>query len=93
MTSVSRLITVIAPVEGALAEAAEIEHRLAQRLAGNGAAMNANAAEFPLLLDDGRFLAEFRGADGALLSCRSASKYDQVVVISVYRHSGIDLGW
>src|SRR5215471_2781853 len=46
-----------ATVEGALAQSAEIQDGFAKRLAGNGAGVNADAADRPLTLDDSNFLA------------------------------------
>src|SRR5579871_3456504 len=66
-------------VEGALAQAAQVQDGFAKGLAGNGAGVYANAADGALALDNGDFLAQLRRADGRLLSCRPAADDDQVV--------------
>jgi hypothetical protein len=56
-----------------------VKNRFAQSFAGNGAAVNAYAAEHVQAIDDGDAFAEFSGGDGAFLSGRAAADYDEVV--------------
>src|SRR5207237_8638012 len=67
------------PVERALSKAAQVQNRLAQGFAGNGASVNTDAADGPLAIDDRDFFAQLGSADGALLTGGSAANYYQVV--------------
>ena len=54
-------------VQFALAHAGQVDHRFAQRLAGDGSGVHAHAAEHPAALDDGDRLAELCRRDGGFL--------------------------
>ena len=70
---------VVAPVEGALPEAGEVEDGLAQRLARDRARVQRHAAQALTAIDDGHFLAQLGRADGPFLARRSAADHHQVV--------------
>jgi hypothetical protein len=80
---------VVLTVKRALAETAEVEHGLAQSLARNRSAVYAHSAEFPLLFDNGDFLAQLGGANCALLAGGAASEDYQVIIVSVCRHKRV----
>lgn len=52
-----------------MVEAREIKDGLAQRLAGNGAAVDASPAQTRLPVNDGNSLIHLGGLDGRLLPC------------------------
>ena len=82
---------VAAAVERSLPQAAEVQDGLAQRLAGNGAGVDANSADAALALDHGHFLAQLRGADRGFLSGGTATDYHQVVgaVAGCFHHAAL----
>src|ERR1700730_6288272 len=57
--------------------AGEVHHGFAHRLAGNGARVNAGAANHLALLDERYSLAELRALNGRTLSCRAGTDNDQ----------------
>jgi hypothetical protein len=65
--------------EAALSEAGERQRRLAQRLRGNGAGVDAGAAEDRLALDERDILPKVRRLRSALLAGRSGADDDEVV--------------
>jgi hypothetical protein len=69
------------------ADAAQVEHGLAQGLAGDGAGVDAGATEDVFLLDDAGRLAELGGLDGRLLPGRTGPDHRKVEV------SHARLGW
>src|SRR5262249_8953118 len=71
---------VIGPVERPLAEAGQVEDGLAKRLTRDGAAVETDAADRLLAVDDGDVLAGLRGGYGALLSGGAAPDHDQLKV-------------
>ena len=74
-----------AAIESALAEAAQVQHRFSQSLAGNRPGMNADTADGSLPVNDRHLLTHLGGANGCLLACRSAADHYQVVFISFHR--------
>src|SRR6516165_10847372 len=79
---------VIGPVERPLAEASQVEDGLAQRLARDGAAVETDAADRLLAVDDGDVLAELGGGDGAFLPGGAAPDHDQIKALA--RHTTMD---
>src|SRR6516165_8937313 len=79
---------VVGPVERPLAEASQVEDRLAQRLARDGAAVETDAADRLLAVNNGDVLAELRGGDGTLLPGGSAPDHDEIIALA--RHSRMD---
>ena len=73
-----RLHPVAAAVDALLAPAAEVEHGLAQRLAGDRAGVGGDAADDLPALDDGGALAQLRCLDGGALAAGSAADDQQV---------------
>src|SRR6516165_887604 len=71
---------VVGPVERPLAEASQVEDGLAKCLTRDGAAVESDAADRLLAVDDGDVLAELRGGDGALLPGGAAPDHDQIIV-------------
>jgi hypothetical protein len=67
-------------VEVALPEAGEKENRLAQGLAGNRAAVDADSADDLLSFDDTHFLADLRCLDGCLLTGRTGADHEHVIM-------------
>jgi hypothetical protein len=61
-----------------------VENCLAQRLARDGAAVETDAADRLLAVDDGDLLAELRGGDGALLPGGAAPDHDQVIALATH---------
>ena len=61
-------------------------YRLAERLGGDGAALDADAADDLLLLDDGHPLAQLGRLDGGPLAGGPAADADEVVVVVVVAH-------
>ena len=57
-----------------------VEHRHAQRLGGDRAGVDGDAAEALLALDDGDALAELGGLDGGLLAARARADDEEVEV-------------
>src|SRR5262245_32031005 len=57
------------------------EHRLAERLAGDGAGGDAHAADDPTLLDDRRPVAELGGLHGGALAGRAAPETEEIEVV------------
>ena len=68
------------PVQLALGEAGEIEHRLAQRLGGDGAGVDADPADHVAAVDDGHPAAELGRGDGGLLAAGTGSDDEHVEV-------------
>ena len=68
------------------AGAGEKDDRLAQRLAGDGAGVDAHAADAARFLDHRRPLAELGGLHGGALSGRATADTDQVVVERWFWH-------
>src|SRR5262249_38802607 len=75
---------IAAAVECTLPEAAQVQDRLAQRLAGDGAGVYAYAADRLLAFHQSHFLAQLGGADGALLPRWAAPDHDQIVFARVH---------
>jgi hypothetical protein len=65
----------------ALVQPGEVEDRLAERLRRDRAGVDADTAHHVPLLDDGRALAEFGASDRRLLSTRTGTDDEQVVVV------------
>jgi hypothetical protein len=59
------------PVQIALGETGEVEHRLAQRLGGNGAGVDGDPADHVGAVDDGHSAAQLGRGDGGLLATRT----------------------
>ena len=59
---------IVDPVNFPIMKPRQVEDRLPHRLAGDGAGVDANAAEAFALLDDGDFLARFGGLNGGALA-------------------------
>src|SRR6476646_11568142 len=72
--------TIAGAVEIALSEAGQVEDGLAQGFAGNGAGMDANAADHLLPLDDADVFSELGGLNGGLLTGRPRANDQKVVV-------------
>ena len=70
-----------AAVKTALAPAGQIQHGLAQGLAGDGAGVHAHAADFGHAVDDGDFALQFRRLNGRGFSGRAAADYHQIVFL------------
>ncbi len=64
-------------VQIALAEPREIEHRFAEGFAGDGAGVDADAADDFFALDDADFLAELGGLDRGLLAGGPGADHEQ----------------
>ena len=73
---------VVDAVEPALAQTREIQRRLAKGLGGEGAGVDAGAAQVRRSLDQGHPLAEVGGLGGALLPGRAGADHDEVVIVS-----------
>jgi len=78
---------VVVSVKRAMAESGEVKNGFAQGLAGNGAAMDANAADHVVSIHHGHALAEFRGGDSAFLTRRTAANDDEVVLNRMHQSS------
>src|SRR6478609_7482280 len=72
--------TIAGAVEIALSEAGQVEDGLAQGFAGNGAGMDANAADHLLPLDDANVFSELGGLNRRLLTGRPRANDQKVVV-------------
>ena len=72
-------------VEPALAQAGEIERRLAQRLGWNRAGVDRRAARLRRALDDADALAEVRRLRGALFAGRAGADDDEIVMVHAMR--------
>jgi hypothetical protein len=72
---------VIDAIEAALLESGKIERRLAQRLAGDGARIDAASAHVRGALDDSDTLSKISGLRASFFSGRAAPDYDKVEVI------------
>jgi hypothetical protein len=75
---------VITSVKRTMAKSGEMKNRFAQSFAGNGAAMDADAAEHIEAIDDSDTLAEFCGGNGAFLSGGAAADYDEVKGLEIH---------
>jgi hypothetical protein len=78
---------VIVSVKRAMAESGEVKNGFAQGLAGDGAAVDANAADHVVSIHHGHALAELRGGDSAFLTRGPASNYDEVVLNRMHQSS------
>ena len=78
---------VIVSVKRAMAESGEVKNGFAQSLAGNGAAVDANAADHVVSIDHGHALAELRCGDRAFLAGRPAPNDDEVVLNRMHQSS------
>src|SRR6185503_2866317 len=58
----------------------EVQHGLAESLAGDGARGEACSTDGASSLDEGHALAQLRRLNGAALACRSAANADEIVV-------------
>ena len=74
-----------------LLESAEIQDCFPQSFAGDGSGVNTNAADRLFSIDDGHFLAHLGGADGALLSRRTAADHHQIVLVSFHERGKLPL--
>src|SRR3989338_799310 len=72
--------TVALAVESTLRPAGEVEHRLAQGLAGDGAGMDGNTAHHVAPFDDGRAFTELGGLNGGPLAGRAATDDQEIVI-------------
>jgi len=72
-------------VHPALAVAGEVQHGLAQRLAGGGPAVDAHPADHGFALDEGHALVQFGSLDRRALSGRAGADHHHVVVIFWHR--------
>src|SRR5581483_6783305 len=81
------LDAVAAAVKAALPPAGEIKHGLAQRLAGDGARVQAGAADGRVHLDHGHVHAELGRLDGRQLTGRPAADGDVVELLHAPRLS------
>src|SRR5262249_42092501 len=72
---------VVDPVQSALPQPGEIQRRLAQRLGGNSAGVDARATDVRLSLDEGDALAEVGRLRGAFFTGGARADHDQVVAI------------
>ena len=70
-----------------MAESGEVKNGFAQGLAGNGAAVDANAADHVVSIHHGHALAELRGGDGAFLAGGPAANDDEVVLNRMHQSS------
>src|SRR5262249_43819681 len=68
-------------VDAALAVPGEVEHRLAQGLAGDGAGVDAHAAHHRLALHDGHALIQLGRLDGRPLAGRAGTDDQHIVVV------------
>src|SRR4029453_9662561 len=66
-------------VEATLLEAREVEDGLAQRLRGDGARVDADAAHTAQALDDGHASSELGSLDGGVVPGRSRANHDDLV--------------
>ena len=71
---------VIGAIERAVAKAGQMKDGLAQRLARNGTAVDANAADHVIAVDHGHALAELRRGDRGFLARRPAADHHEVVL-------------
>ena len=80
-----------------MAESGEVKNGFAQSLAGNGAAMDANAADHVIAIDHGHALAELRGGNSAFLAGGPAANDDEVVLNRMHQSSSAwftqQFGW
>src|SRR5690242_1419865 len=72
---------VVFSVDRALPEAGEVQNRFAQRLARNGAGVDAHAARHLPPIDDRDTLTELGSRDRSLLARRPATYDDEVVIV------------
>ena len=72
-------------VQRALAPAGEVDHRLAQCLAGNGPGVDADAADVVLFLAHRHALTELGGLGRGALAAGTAADDDQIEVV----HAGL----
>src|SRR5580700_1081945 len=70
-----------------MAESGEVKNGFAQSLAGNGAAMDANAADHVAAVHHGHALAELRSGDSAFLTRGPASNDDEVILDRLHQSS------
>ena len=82
---------IAAAVKGALPEAAEIQDRFPQSLAGDSAGVNADPANALLPVNDRHFFAHLGGADGAFLARRTAADHHQVVFVGFHKRGKLPL--
>ena len=73
------LHAVVHAVDGAVVVAGEVEHGLAHGLGGNGAGVDADAADHGARFDHGYALLHFGGGHGSALSGRPGADDDQVI--------------
>jgi hypothetical protein len=67
-------------IQAALMETRQIECGLAERFAGDGAGVGADAADDPFAFDDADFFPQLGSLDGSFLPCRAGSDDQQIVV-------------
>ena len=80
--------TIAGSVQIALAESGEVEHRFAEGFAGDGAGIDADAADDCFALDDADVLAELGGLDGGLLAGGPRADDEKIVMshqVSAYK--------
>jgi hypothetical protein len=70
---------VVHAVDGLVVVAGEVQHGLAHGLGGDGAGVDAGAADDLAHLDQGDLLAQLGTVDGGALPCRAGADHDEVV--------------
>ena len=71
-------------VDGPLADAGQMQHRLADRFAGNGSGVDADAPDAHLALDHRHAFAQLGGTQRRLLACRAGP--DNCKIVMEFRH-------